>query len=72
MRYHQHDVHDVNVAVFVEVIVIIITPVLSAPAMPATSNKHDVLNIHLAIGVDVTNTGRAGGRWGVGWCVGRR
>ena len=56
MRHHQHDVHDVNVSVSIDVIALIITSV-PALAMPFISNKHDIRDIHNAVAIDVTKDG---------------
>ena len=56
MRYHQHDVHDVNIAVFVEVKAGIIASV-PALATPMASNEHDVPDIHVTVAIEVTKEG---------------
>ena len=53
MRDHQHDVHDVNVVVLIDVVVFIVAFV-PKPAAPLGGYLHDVRYIHLATVVEIT------------------
>ena len=54
VNHHLHDVHDVSVAVRIEVEVgtIAIVPTLAAPFV---GYHHDVVNVHFAIAVEITD-----------------
>ena len=53
VSYYEHDVHDVNVTVLVEIVERIVACIPTL-ATPATGHLHNVINVHIPIAVEVT------------------
>jgi hypothetical protein len=52
--HHQHDVHDVNIAIVINVVAGTIAPI-PAFAVPLVRHLHDVRDVYLAIFAEVSN-----------------